>query len=251
MWPVIFEFGPVTLYSFGVFLLLAVVLGLFVSWKKIREYHIEDQRFLDASLQIIFWGLVGARLIYILENFSSFGFNALKWVWFTHYVGLSMWGGILGGVVALVVLNRFSKWDLFEWLDIAALGLALGLSVGRVASLLNGSNVGRKLWFGNLPTQLLETLFLFLVFIWLWKTEPNYRTFSWYRGGKSSAKSGFLWFMSLICFGVIFIVSSFGYQSRTVMSVVWPILCLLAGSIGIYWRSGRSLIHSFRKLLKR
>lgn len=265
MWPVIFQLGPIKVYSFGVLLFLGVILGLYVSWKKIRDYHIEDEEFLDVSLQTIFWGLVGARIAYIFEHFSVFGFNFLKWLWFTHYVGLSMWGAILGGLVGLILITKNRKVNLFEWLDIGSLGLVLGLSIGRLAALLNGSSVGIAVPMGIsvngidgkvLPIQAAEVLVLVILFVVLWRLERSYRTISWYRAGKSYSKSGFLWFMSLIWVGVLFLATSFGYQKlngnyEQLLNRAFAVLSFVVGVVGLYTRSGRNLRSDFGFLFRK
>ncbi len=259
MWPVVFQLGVVTIYSFGFLLVLACVLGLFVSWKKIVEYHIDDREFFDSFLLVIFGGLVGARVVYLIEHSASFGMSPLKWIWFTQYTGLSMWGSLLGGVAILVFLCWQKRRDVFVWLDIAALGGGLGLVVGRIAALLNGTGLGKPSLIGVLmvgaegrvlPIQLFEAVGLLLVFLWLWKLEPKYKTIEWYRAGKSTAKSGFLWFMFMALIGIVFFVSSFGYQGGVELMVkrVFAISSLVFGMSGIYIRSGRTFLNDLKLL---
>lgn len=230
MLSVLLEIGPVKIYSFGIFLLLGVMLGMFVAWKKAQEYSIEDKVFFDIVLGTVFWGLVLGRVVYIGLHFSDFGFNVVRWLWVTHYVGISFWGALLGGVIGLWWWCKDAGVDLFKWLDLASLGLGMGLFWGKIGEFLN--NNGRLAF-----VSLAEGLLCFGLFVWLWWLEHEYRTISWYRAGKNSAATGFMWFWLLIWFSLIRGIAGFINGEN-----LWwiAIISLVVGIGGIYLRSGRS-----------
>ena len=134
--------------------------------------------------------------------------------------------------------------------------------MGRLGGLLNASSLGGVVNGGwgvgaigqsgkVLPIQLFEALMMFLVFLLLWNWEGEYRTFEWYRAGKSSARTGFLFFSGIFFLGVIFLVSSFGYQdgSLQLWQRLWSGVRIIAGVGGIYTRSGRNLETDLGSLL--
>lgn len=245
MMPVLFSFGFVTIYSFGILLLIAVLSGMFVSWKKLDGYHIEEHQFFDVVIEMLTWGLIVGRAIYVIMHFSDFGFNVVRWLWLTHYVGLSFWGVLIGITVSLILRVRGLSQDPLKWLDLISLGLVSGLVFGKLGVFMSG---GGGVWF--LP--LIEAVAFFILFLWMFWLDGNYRTISWYRAGKTYAQTGFLWFWLLTWTGLIELVSEFGKLpiGQFGLSRGVDIAVLLTGLIGLYVRSGRNLKQDYQALLK-
>lgn len=246
MKPVLLQLGPITIYSMGVFLFLAILLGSFVVYKKGKEYHFEEEEMFDVVFKCLFWALLGGRIVYVVLNFEQFGWSVLRWLWVTHYVGINLWGALAGASLWLMVWAKKEDEKVFEWLDVLALGTMLGLGIGMIGAFLNGSFQGVESSFflavswpgreGVIPVQLWAAGLLLGGFGWLMKAEGNFRTFEWYRGGKTEAKSGFIVFASLIWLGVVWLIlASWRVRPEWLM----PGLVLLSGLVGLYWRSGR------------
>lgn len=254
MLPVLFHVGPFSLYSFGVFLFLGVVFGLFVAWKKAAEYHIEDDTFLDVALGAVFWGVIGARAAYVITHFDAFGWQFVRWIWLTHYVGLSLWGGLIGGILALWWLSRAYDLNVWQVLDLASLGGSLGIALGRIGSFLNGSSGGIAIRGITVPVQLVEVVGFAILLYWLWRWERSYRTFIWYRGNRNVARPGFLFFTFLIVAGIIWsIVGPLKAENRLWLvkpTQIEGLVAILVGIPGLYSRSGRKLQNDWTSLTK-
>lgn len=246
MKPVLMEFGPVTIYSMGVFLFLALIMGGFVVYKKGKEYHFEIEEMFDVIFASLFWALVGGRVSYIILNFEQFGTSFLRWLWVTHYVGINMWGALIGAILFFVIWAKKNDKKIFKWLDVMSLGFMLGLTIGMLGALFNGSFVGiasswpiafYQVGVGRvIPVQILAFFLFGGVFWWLMAVERKYRTFEWYRGGKTEAKSGFIFYASLIFIGLIYLVLA---KLRANQEWLMPSLSVIIGLVGLYKRSGR------------
>src|SRR6266550_2601032 len=72
MYPILFQFGPITIYSFGVFMALAALTAAWVvsSELKRRGYNAELASTMVFAAAI--GGLVGARLLFIVEEWNNF-----------------------------------------------------------------------------------------------------------------------------------------------------------------------------------
>ncbi len=86
--------------------------------------------------------IVGARLFYVVTRLDQFP-DPLSWleVW---EGGLSLLGGITGGVLACVPFVLRSGFSVRLLLDSVAPGLALGIFVGRVGDLIIGEHLGGR-----------------------------------------------------------------------------------------------------------
>lgn len=96
----------------------------------------------------LFWGLigsmVGARLAYVLGHFSEVTESGkdLLGVFKVWEGGISLLGGIVGGVLAGVPYARRHRLGFWRMTDLAAPGLALGIAVGRIGDLVIGDHLG-------------------------------------------------------------------------------------------------------------
>jgi phosphatidylglycerol:prolipoprotein diacylglycerol transferase len=81
-------------------------------------------------------GLLGARVHQALYHWPAFVADPLGFI--TRPSGLVWYGGLLGGVVATIWPIRRSHVSYASALDTAALGLAIGLAIGRLGCNLSG-----------------------------------------------------------------------------------------------------------------
>ena len=258
MFPVLFSFGPVTIYSFGVFCVLAFLLTAFVFWRKGKEEHYAEDELLDAFLISLFWGIIASRIGFIALHFSVFNFNL--WQWFDIF-GAPGFIPFFGVVVALVSLYRFAKnqkWNMYEILDFASLSLALGYAVLWLGAFFNGSGFGNPttlpigmtfpLVFEKYhPTQLYGFIIYLLLFTFLSWAEVRYRTFEWYRSTKHSAQTGFLFAVFCMVYGLAGIGLGAIMPAQIIIRGIpldLPIrgIIFAYGLLLLYVRSGRSLL---------
>lgn len=165
MYPILFKLGPLTIYTYGVFVFLGILAAYFVGLRQAQKYSIEKEKFCD----IIFWallaGFIGARIFFIIVNFSYF--LSSPWELIFSRSGFVFYGGIIFGVGAVYFLTKKYKISFLKFCDIIALGLPLGHSIGRLGCFFYGCCYGRTVAGVVIPTQLISALALFLIFLTL------------------------------------------------------------------------------------
>jgi len=236
---------------------LAVFFGLFVIWKRGKELHYEEKDLFDALFSVVWWMFVGARIGYALVHFSDFGLNIGHWLNVFTKPGWYFPGALIAAGFAFIAESGKRKWDLFQLLDVAVAGLALMQSIIALGMFLSGLGYGipTNLFVGmqfpgvfdrRYPVQLLEALSLGGCFIYLWRAESVYRTYSWYKKNRSQAASGFLVSVYLIWWGM---TATIGALLRTPELVLYGIpggvlIPFLLGTVGgillLLSRSGAS-----------
>jgi phosphatidylglycerol:prolipoprotein diacylglycerol transferase len=256
MFPVLFSLGPLTVYSFGVFALLAFFFGSFAVWKRGREANLLEEDIFDSIVVVTISGLIGARVAYILFHFERFGFSLIAWLSLLRLPGLMLSGGLIGGFVGLWLVCRRKHWHFFEVADIGVTGLSLSQAIGWVGGFFAGMGVGREVQkFGlvfpgfskpRFPAQFIFIIGFSLLFVFLWRVEERYRTFDWYRGRKTDAQTGFLVFSYFIGLGVLqllvaSVVEPNVYWFGIPADKIYGLALIAVGMVGLYWRSGREL----------
>ena len=143
MKPVLFQIGPFPVSSFGVFLLLAFVMGILMLRARTVRLGWDPGEVLDLSLYAIIGGVIGARIGYVLVNARDFAADPVRMVTIWRDAGLTFYGALVGGAVVAWLYGRRRGWGLGQIADAASPGLALGYAVAMVGTLLYGLNYGR------------------------------------------------------------------------------------------------------------
>ncbi len=185
MFPVLFSIGNISISSFGVFLALGFLFGVFLVWRLSRAWDLDEEKILDLTLLTFLGGFLGARAYFVLENFQFFIQSPLKIIIFTHFPGFSFWGGFLGGWLSLFYFTRRLRLDFWQIADIASVGFLGGLIFSNIGCLLGGCSIGiaSKLFFAvpqvgvigkRLPISGFEALLLIFVLFIIWSRATKF-----------------------------------------------------------------------------
>lgn len=141
MFPILLTIGNFPISSFGLFLGLGIFFGAFSVWRIARSFDFDFEKVLDLIFLVVGSGFVFSRIGFVLMNLGVFD-SFTKIFFVNRYPGLSFWGGILGGILALWWFARRAKLPYLQVADIAMVGfLAAGFWV-EIGCLLGGCGVG-------------------------------------------------------------------------------------------------------------
>lgn len=136
MYPILFQNEPFTIYSLGVLWALAAVCAGYVVRLELKRSRLDPELASSMVFAAAAGGLVGARLLFILEEWNHF--LRSPWDFIFSSAGFSWYGGLIGGTIAVAWL--VGRHGIF-WLkaaDISAPALAFGYGVGRIGCFLAG-----------------------------------------------------------------------------------------------------------------
>lgn len=144
MLPVLLDLKIIKTYTFGVFLLLGFLWGVFILWRNIRlTSHKEDEIF-DGLFTGLMGGLFFGRLVYVMLNFEDFGFDFLKFILINGYPGLSVFGALFGISLALWIFFKARKIKYLEIMDYFMTPFFVALLFGKIGGFFSGAEVGVK-----------------------------------------------------------------------------------------------------------
>lgn len=188
MYPTFFHIGTFEVTSFGVMVAIGALVGLWVFGRELSRSKLPPSAS-DAAMAGVFGGLVGAKLLWVVEHLGESPFRDL----ILSRGGMSWFGGLAGGVgTALFVMWRL-RLPIIPTVAASTPALAIGHAIGRIGCFLVGDDYGRptNLPWGVAfprglpptdvrvhPTQLYEMAALFVV-AWL--------LFRWRRRGVADA----------------------------------------------------------------
>jgi len=141
--PVIVEIGPLSLRWYGVLMMLAFVIGAAIAARHVERRNLDGNTVWDGLLWVLIGAVIGARLYYVFiqsprgpEGLGRYLANPLEIINVMEG-GLHIFGGFIGGTLAILLYVRRRRLPLAVYLDGAALGLPLGQAIARLGNFIN------------------------------------------------------------------------------------------------------------------
>jgi len=138
--PVSFKLGFLELTGFGIAVLLAFVISQTIAQRELGRRGHDPSYIPDLIFAAVIGGLFGAKLYYALvigeigDLFSRAGFV--------------FWGGLIGGIAAVLLVAHLKKLNLPRILDVGGICVAAAYSVGRSGCWAVGDDYGKP-WFNS------------------------------------------------------------------------------------------------------
>jgi phosphatidylglycerol---prolipoprotein diacylglyceryl transferase len=258
MYPILFAIGPITIFSFSVFLTLAWLMFSFLFWRSLRNTGTDEDKIFDLTFYATIVAFIFARGAFVITHWELFSDTWLKILALWVQPGLSLYGALLGGIGTLVTMSRGTKVRLGLVLDALAQSLPVAFIVGLIGAFLDGSLIGKISevpWalrvVGHVgrrhPIALYEIGVLVIVLLCM--------IVVWRKAAKQKWAYGIagVWFFILYSF-FMFIIELFA-ESRvywTLTANQWVLVAIFAESLGaMYVRGGgresvRPLIYKIR-----
>ena len=151
------QIGPLDLRLYGVLIALGAYLALLWMVKRYAAQGGDPELAERAALAALLFGFLGARLGYVLPRLDRFADRPLE-VFAIWQGGLALFGGLIAGTIAVILVTRRGDGDVRAMADAVAPALPLAQAIGRWGNYFNQELYGR-------PTDL----------PWGLEVEPRFR----------------------------------------------------------------------------
>jgi phosphatidylglycerol:prolipoprotein diacylglycerol transferase len=146
--PALDDGQGVPVRGYGAMLLAAAAAGIWLSIARGRRLGFDADTILSLGVEVFLWGIVGARLFYVIEYHDQFFGGGRSWLDSLKAVlnvaagGLVVFGALpTAGLAAWRFASRRGL-SLPRLADCIAPGLLVGLALGRIGCFLNGCCYG-------------------------------------------------------------------------------------------------------------
>ncbi len=160
MHPILFEWGPIRIGSYGLLLTLAFLSAIYITNREFRKNGVDVSLAWDIYLLAILGGIGGSKILYIIENFGTFCQMPLKMAF--SPAGFSVIGGYLLAVFLSAIRIKKEGKPFLLIADLTAPGLAIGYAVGRLGCIAAGDGcygLPTTIWCAmHFPNGLVPTL---------------------------------------------------------------------------------------------
>jgi phosphatidylglycerol:prolipoprotein diacylglycerol transferase len=136
VYPELFHIGGLPINSFGVMMALAFIIAGAVGRWQFKKRDVNPDFIYGLTIAAVIGGLLGAKIHYLILHPDLWPENLL------NGGGLVWYGGMIGALLAAVIVTLLSRQRLEAVMDGAALALPVGYAVGRIGCFLNGDDYG-------------------------------------------------------------------------------------------------------------
>lgn len=175
---ILFEIGPLTIYSYGLMIAIGIIVAVFAADYRAKKHGLNGDHMYGIALVGVLLGIVGAKLLFFLTEMKEILEDPSKFLSLSE--GFVVYGGIIGGIIGAYLYCRWKKLPTLKYFDIAVPSLALAQGFGRIGCFMAGCCYGRETdaWYGVvfenspfapnhvalIPTQLISSVADFLHF---------------------------------------------------------------------------------------
>jgi len=136
MRPILFQIGPIPIYSYGLMMAIAFLVADFLVSREFKRLRFNINYANEMVVLAVVSGIIGAKILYLLENFSDFIKSPLEMIFSAG--GLTWYGGFILAFIVLFVYVIRKKLPVLKVLDAIAPAVALGYGIGRIGCHLSG-----------------------------------------------------------------------------------------------------------------
>ncbi|GAB4149325.1 MAG: prolipoprotein diacylglyceryl transferase [Patescibacteria group bacterium] len=149
------NYGPVDLRFYSICMLLGLISGYLLALKLAKIRGLADTVVDRLFVGLAFFGLVGARIFYVIFNWSDF-FGEGDWTlaFQTYKGGLAIFGALLFGSIYMFWYCWRYKFNFWLFSDFVAPAVLLGQIIGRFGNFFNYESYGyptKVLWKMYVP----------------------------------------------------------------------------------------------------
>ena len=128
--------GGFTIAYYGIIIAIGMILAMFLILHEAKRVGIKQDDMMDVFLFAIIFGVVGARLYYVIFSWDLYKDNLIS-ILYLREGGLAIYGGVIGGVLAILGVCLKKKLNFWKVIDLAAMGVLVGQICGRWGNFFN------------------------------------------------------------------------------------------------------------------
>ena len=133
---VLISIGPITIYWYSFLIFTSILISLLIIKKEIKKTNLNKDFIFDLLFYLIPVGILGARIYYVIFNFSLFKNNLLD-IFKIWEGGLAIYGCVIAGIIFIIYYCKKKKQSILLTLDLITPCLILGQAIGRWGNFFN------------------------------------------------------------------------------------------------------------------
>ena len=137
-----FHIGSFFIAFYGVVIALGMLVGVSFILKEAKRVGFDEDKFLDICIITIVAGVIGARAYYVIFAWDYYK-DDIGSIFNIRQGGLAIYGGVLAGIAAIVIISKIKHLNTLKVLDVAIMGVIIGQIFGRWGNFFNRECFGQ------------------------------------------------------------------------------------------------------------
>lgn len=180
-----FSVFGIEVYMYAICIVIGIIVAAILCNISKEKFENKFENILDIGIFSLFFGIIGARIYFIIFNLEYY-LNNIKEVFNFRDGGLAIYGGLITGILTAIIICKIKKIDIWNVLDYVIPFVALAQAIGRWGNFFNVEAYGYEtdifLRMGIFtsdgyievhPTFLYESICTILIFFILRKLQKN------------------------------------------------------------------------------
>lgn len=136
-----FSIGDFPVYTYGILITIGLIIAVIYGYRQCKVNNLDTDDFFNMLILAIPVAIVCARVYYVIFSWEQYKDNILS-VFDIRGGGLAIYGGVIGAAAVVIIYCRKKKINMGVVLDMLAVGLLIGQSIGRWGNFVNGEAFG-------------------------------------------------------------------------------------------------------------
>ena len=134
--PIALHLGPIPVFWYGIAYAVGLLVSYLVLVRQARQFGQDVELIGNGLIVIAIAALAGGRLYHVIDQWNLYRDNLLRII-LPPYSGLGVYGGLITGVLAFLVLVRYHRINGWIWADVVAPALFTMQAIGRWGNFFN------------------------------------------------------------------------------------------------------------------
>ncbi|MBU2621537.1 MAG: prolipoprotein diacylglyceryl transferase [Proteobacteria bacterium] len=142
MFPVLLKIGPLSIFTYGFFIAVGFLAGIYIAVKEARRLGENPEMIMDLCFYLLVAAIIGSRLFYVATNPKMFlddPVEILK-IW---NGGLVFYGGFIAALITGIIYLKAKNIPVWKTADIMVPSVALAHFFGRIGCFFAGCCYGK------------------------------------------------------------------------------------------------------------
>ena len=136
-----FSVFGIDIYWYGIIIAAGLIFAFIYATREAEKTGLKQDDLLNMFIIAVPCAIIGARLYYVIFSFNEYK-NNLSDIFKIREGGLAIYGGVIAAFLTVLIYCKKKRLNLYKVLDILAVGLLIGQSIGRWGNFVNGEAFG-------------------------------------------------------------------------------------------------------------
>lgn len=137
----VINLGFISVHIYSICLFIGILLGSNIVIREAKKHGITENFTINLLFFGIIFGILGARIYFVLFNFDYYKDNILD-IFKVWEGGLAIHGGIIAAFISILIMCHNNKISTLKMLDFIVVGAIIGQAIGRWGNFFNGEAHG-------------------------------------------------------------------------------------------------------------